>query len=153
MASEVEVCVSDYLAAEDLGGKLVTVQIEAIRKAPDLGRPTKSVEIQFAKAKKKWICNVTNQWSIAVLLESKQAKDWIGKRITLCTDEDVDVSTGQPVPCVRVGGSPDASEEANKRYVLAWTSGPRKRGELAKRLKRAFRQGAMSHGQLGRDEG
>lgn len=143
--AEVQVCQSDYLAADDLGGKDVTVTIASVALPPELpsggkrGRKSKSVLITFAKAHKKFICNTTNQWSIALLLGSKSARDWVGKRITLRADTDIDIESGQPTLCIRIGGSPDADKQNAAAYAREWRAGNRQRGALCKRVKRAFR--------------
>jgi len=100
---------------------------------------SKSVLITFAKAHKKFICNTTNQWSIALLLGSKSARDWVGKRITLRADTDIDIESGQPTLCIRIGGSPDADKANAAAYAKEWRAGNRQRGALCKRVKRAFR--------------
>lgn len=143
--SAVEVCQSDYLAADDLGGKTPTVTIAAVRLAPEMPgkrkgeRKSKSVLVEFQNARKGWICNTTNQWSLAVLLGSKSAADWTGKRVTLTADTDIDIESGQPTLCVRVAGSPDAAPANAETYAREWSAGNRQRGALCKRLKRAFR--------------
>lgn len=141
--AEVQVCQSDYLAADDLGGKDVTVTIASVALPPELpGKrkgKSKSVLITFQKAHKKFICNTTNQWSIALLLGSKSARDWVGKRITLRADIDIDIESGQPTLCIRIGGSPDADKQNAAAYAREWRAGNRQRGALCKRVKRAFR--------------
>lgn len=146
MSAVVEVCQSDYIAADDLGGKVRTLVISDVRFAPDMpgkprnGKKSKSVLITFEKARKCWIVNTTNQWSIALLLGTKTAVEWIGKRISLHADMDVDIESGQPTACIRVQGSPDATPERAKAYAKAWAGGKRERGALVKRVKRELRK-------------
>ena len=142
-----DVCLSDYIAADDLGGKERTVKIAHIAQSPELpgGRKgkekkkPKSVLVTFDKARKGWICNLTNQWSMAILFGTKSAADWIGKRVTLRADVDIDTGSGQPTLCIRVASSPDAEQENARVYAREWNAGQRQRGELCRRLKRAFR--------------
>lgn len=141
----VEVCQTDYIAADDLGGKVRTLTIKDVRIAPDMpgkprnGKKSKSVLVVFEKARKGWIVNTTNQWSIALLLGTKTAVEWVGKRISLHADMDIDIESGQPTACIRVQGSPDATPERAKAYATAW-KGKRERGALVKRVKREIRR-------------
>ena len=156
--SEVLVCQSEYLAADDLSGKEITVTISAIEdlspadrdretqeaasarkrgKAPR--KASKDVLLSFRGAKKQMRANPTNQWSIAVLLGSKKASEWIGKRVTLRTDIDTNLDVGEDGPCLRVAGSPDAAPPNAAAYKRAWDGGNRKRGALCKRCKWEFR--------------
>ena len=156
--SEVLVCQSEYMAAEDLGGKEFTVTILRVEdlspadrdrevqeaasarkrgKAPR--KASKDVLISFKGAKKSMRCNPTNQWSIALLFGSKKVSDWIGKRVTLRTDIDTNLDVGEDGPCLRVAGSPDATQANAAAYRRAWDGGNRKRGALCKRCKWEFR--------------
>lgn len=155
MTPVVEVCQSDYIAADDLGGKVRTLTIKDVRIAPDMpgkprnGKKSKSVLIVFEKARKGWIVNTTNQWSIALLLGTKTAVEWIGKRVALHADMDIDIESKQPTACIRVQGSPDATPERAKAYATAW-KGERERGALVKRVKRELRRLAL--GNVGESE-
>ena len=148
MNNAVEVCQSDYIAADDLGGKVRTLTISSVQLAPEMpgkklnGKKSKSVLITFEKARKGWIVNTTNQWSIALLLGTKVAREWVGKRVSLHADMDIDIESGQPTACIRLQGSPDASPEHAKAYAKAW-NGKRERGALVKRVKRAWRYMAL----------
>jgi hypothetical protein len=154
MSAEILVCQTDYLAADDLGGKETTVTISAVdnlsaedrkREAQEKKRkPSKDVVLTFARARKQMRCNVTNQWSIAILLGSKKASDWVGKRITLTTDTDIDLDSGERTACLRIAGSPDAAQANATDYRAAWDAGDRIRGKLCKRLKRAYRLLALA---------
>ena len=142
--SEVSVCESDYLASDDLRGRVVTVEIASVSIPPEMpgggkGKKSKSKLIRFAKGSKAWIVNPTNQWSIAVLLGTKTAKDWVGKRICLHADKDVDIDARADCMTVRVHSSPDATPERAESYRRAWEAGPRERGALCRRLKRIYR--------------
>jgi hypothetical protein len=148
-ADEVNVCQTDYLSASDIAGQNITVTIVAVdnlsfedRKRDEQEgkkkgkRPSKDVILTFAKARKQMRCNPTNQWSIAVLLGTKKAREWVGKRIVLRTDSDTDLETGGMCACIRIATSPDASEAAAAVYDRAWSNGARQRGKLCARLKR-----------------
>lgn len=144
--SDVSTCQSEYLASDDLKGKIVTAQIAQVLVAPKLPGSRKgpekkapSVLIIFAKGSKGWVCNPTNQWAMAVLFGSKKASDWVGKRVSLRQDVDVDIESGAKCMTIRVHGSPDASPDRTKTYNEAWDDGPRQRGALCRRLKRAYR--------------
>lgn len=89
---------SEYVAAVELKGRDVTLTIAHIEKAElqlrNGGKKVKPV-LHFKETKKKLVCNVTNADSIAHLYGT-EAKNWLGKRITLyptrvpCGREQVD---------------------------------------------------------------
>lgn len=143
--SEVQVCQTDYLAAEDLGGRQVTVTVERIAELPreekerTKGKVSKDVVIHFTGKAKGMRANVTNQWAMAFLTGSKRASDWVGKKFTLTTDMDTDLENGGQTLCLRVAGSPDAAPERATAYQQIWNAGPRQRGGLVKRIKSRFR--------------
>lgn len=142
--SEIQVCQTDYLAAEDLAGKNVIVTISRVSELSKAEReagkrPSKDVIIHFQGKQKGMRTNVTNQWSIAFLLGSKKASDWIGKKIVLTTDTDADIENGGETLCLRIAGSPDAPAANQAAYTEIWGAGPRIRGKLVKRLKSRFR--------------
>lgn len=147
MNQPVTVCASDYLAADDIpAGKQVGITIEGIEAVPEMPgrkkkgtRKNKEVLITRGRAKKALIANPTNQWAIALLLGTKDWREWIGKRILLQTDVDVDIETQERVRCIRVAGSTDATAERQAEYLRCWKAGRRERGELCRRLKRAYR--------------
>lgn len=142
--SEVLACQSDYLASDDFKGRVVTVEIAGVSIPPDIpggskGRKSKSILIRFAKGSKEWIVNPTNQWSLAVLLGTKVAREWIGKRVSLHADKDVDIDARADCMTIRVHSSPDATPDRAEAYRRAWDAGPRERGALCRRLKRIYR--------------
>ena len=147
MTQQVTVCSSDYLAADDIpAGKQVGITIEGIEAVPEMPgrkkkgtRKNKEVLITRGKGKKALIANPTNQWAIALLLGTKDWREWIGKRVLLQTDIDVDIETQERTRCIRVAGSTDATPERQAEYQRAWKAGRRERGELCRRLKRAYR--------------
>jgi len=147
MTQQVTVCASDYLAADDIpAGKQVGITIEGIEAVPEMPgrkkkgtRKNKEVLITRGKGKKALIANPTNQWAIALLLGTKDWREWIGKRVLLQTDIDVDIETQERTRCIRVAGSTDATPERQAEFQRAWKAGRRERGELCRRLKRAYR--------------
>jgi len=145
-ANPIAVCQSEYLAAEDLpNGKLgiVIAGVEAVPTMPGGGkgkkRKNKEVLITRGQGKKAVIFNPTNQWATALLLGTIDWRQWIGKRLVLCTDVDVDIETGQPCRAIRVADSPDSTAERRAEYRKQWSGGDRVRGKLARRIKRAYR--------------
>lgn len=142
--SDVLTCQSEYLAADDLRGRMVTVQIAQVGLPPKMpgsggGKPSKSVKVLFAKGSKAWICNPTNQWAMAVLFGDKAPKTWLGKRVVLIPDLDWSMEAKAECMSVRIIGSPDATPERNAAYKRAWNEGDRKNGALCRRLKRIYR--------------
>ena len=76
---------SEFLAAEDLHGRDVTVTIQSLKKEPlrVRGGATKAkLIIWFKGAQKKFVANPTNQETIRDLY-GKEITKWIGKAITL----------------------------------------------------------------------
>jgi hypothetical protein len=93
---------SDYLQADDLRGKDVTVTIASIEPRHELKGENNRIEhkpvVTVKNGTKKWVLNKTNAKTIA----KKHGKpmDWIGKQVTLypttCT------AFGETVDCIRV---------------------------------------------------
>lgn len=144
----IQVCASEFLGAEDLpADKKVGIKIcdiTAVPKTPGMkkkggDRKNKEVLLVREPGKKPMVLNPTNQWSIALLLGTKDWTQWIGKKVMIWTDVDVDIETQQQCRCLRIAGSPDATPERQAAYDKAWRSGKRERGDLCKRLKRAYR--------------
>lgn len=136
---------SNYLAAEDLQGKHVTVAIHDVKMETlvmEGGVKSKKVVLTLAKPKngeiidKLLVAGKTNGYAIALLL-GQNGRDWKGKRITLCPDEDM--LKKDTVPCIRIAGSPDAAEDRAAAYSRAW-KGDRIRGRLIGRIKQELRK-------------
>lgn len=75
---------SNYLKADDLGGKNVTVTIESVELA-ELGQGNdkeSKLLISFVSKEKKLVCNKTNAGTIAGLY-GQETDDWAGKKITI----------------------------------------------------------------------
>lgn len=148
-APAIQVCASEFLGAEDLpADKKVGIKIcdiTAVPKVPGMkkkgagDRKNKEVLLVREPGKKSMVLNPTNQWSIALLLGTKDWTQWIGHRVMIWTDIDVDIETQQRCRCLRIAGSPDATPERQAAYDKAWRAGKRERGELVRRLKRAYR--------------
>jgi len=101
----------NYLGAEHLEGKVVTVTISDVRKediADDKGVLKSKAVVHFVGTDRSWILNRTNALSIAALFGVETAA-WAGKRITL---HAVEVQLGKErVAGVRVKGSPDIEKD------------------------------------------
>lgn len=100
------------------------------------GKKALATVLTFKGKSKAFISNKTNSYAIATLLGSKRPVDWIGKRIRLVVDIDENRNTRQDEPCIRVGGSPDATPEQASAFARCW-KGERKGGALCSRLKLA----------------
>lgn len=108
---------SKYLSHDDLQGRQVTVKIESVSidavQMSDGSEEFKTV-LTFEKVGKSLIGGKTNDYSIAVLI-SRKPLDWVGKRIVLIPGVTT-FGKPDPVPCVRIGGSPDATPERAKAF-------------------------------------
>lgn len=93
---------SNFLKADDLGGKSVTVEIEEVTfEEIGQGRDKEhKIMLAFKGKEKKLICNKTNANTIAKLVGSDDTDDWVGHRITLMARE-VDFQ-GTPTLSIRV---------------------------------------------------
>ena len=93
---------TEYLAAEEFGGKDVTLTIRDVKfddlKLNDGGTERKPI-VYFEKTKKKLVLNKTNATTIAKL-HGSEARGWIGKRIALFPTECQ--AFGNTVDCIRV---------------------------------------------------
>lgn len=104
---------SDYLKAEDLGGKTVGVVIEGFEVAEfdQDGKKQQKIVLSFTGKAKKLVLNVTNARTIAHNLGSENTVEWQGKRIEIYpTKTDFG---GKQVDCIRVKEkAPPLSEDA-----------------------------------------
>lgn len=93
---------SNFLKADDLGGRNVTVEIEdASFEEIGQGRDKESkIILKFVGKEKKLVCNKTNANTIAKVVGSDDTDDWPGKKIILTTRE-VDFQ-GTPTLAIRV---------------------------------------------------
>jgi hypothetical protein len=146
-ANAIAVCQSEYLAAEDLPNGKLGIVIKGVEPVPSMpqggkkgaARKNKNVLITRGPGKKALIFNPTNQWATALLLGTTDWREWIGKRLVLRTDVDVDIETRTPCRSVRVADSPDSTPERRAEYQRQWGAGDRVGGKLARRIKRAYR--------------
>ena len=93
---------NDYLAAEEFGGKDVTLTIKSIKRdalRTTSGSTEDKYVIEFEKTKKKLVLNKTNAVQIAKVHGTK-AEDWIGKQITLYPTTCM--AFGSETDCIRV---------------------------------------------------
>lgn len=100
----------DYLKAEHLGDRPVTVTIESVKvKSFDEGD---KLIMSFVGKDKSLVVNRTNANIVAEVLGSTDTDDWEGKRITLVVRK-VDFQ-GKRVPAIRVSDEPPKSNQATK---------------------------------------
>ena len=128
---------SEYLKAGDLQGRNITVTVADVKvdAVPMTGgKKEKKCVVHIHKTKKKLIVGKTNAYCLGLLISSN-ARDWIGKRITLCPD--VDKMSGVEVATIRIAGSPDAIPARAAKYASVW-KGERKQGRLVSRVKAAL---------------
>lgn len=132
---------SAFVAAADLRGEQKTITITGVARdsvAMTGGKKEPCTVLTIARTPKKMICNRTNGYALALLLSpdlsAPSGRDWIGKRVTLCGD--IDVKGREEIAAIRIASSPDATPERTAAYERAWR-GPRKGGDLCRRLKRA----------------
>lgn len=105
-----EVFQGDYLKAEHLGDRPVTVTIESV-KVKDFDDGAKFI-IKFVGKERQFVCNKTNSNIIAEVTGCDDTDDWEGKRITLVVRK-VDFQ-GKRVPAIRVSDEPPKSAQASQ---------------------------------------
>jgi len=88
----------DYLKAEDLHGKSVTLTIQDVA-IEQLGSDEKPC-VSFKGTKKKLALNKTNFQTIVDLLGEEDTDDWTGKKITLIPAKTE--FQGRRVACIRI---------------------------------------------------
>lgn len=131
---------NEFLKSEDLKGQQWVVTISGVSREMvpmNGGKKERATILRLEKTPKKIICNKTNGYSLALLLSpdlsAPSGRDWVGKRITLCSD--IDTRSGEEVAAIRIATSPDATPERASIYAQAWR-GKRKGGDLVRRIKR-----------------
>lgn len=73
---------SNYLKADDLNGKAVTLTIEEVG-IEGIGKDKdQKLVIAFVGKQKKFVCNKTNAKTISKL-HGEETDEWVGKRITI----------------------------------------------------------------------
>jgi hypothetical protein len=90
----------NYLSAEDLNGREVTVRIESVSTMTDNDSQKKKLVLHFQGKVKTLVLNVTNANSCQELLGSDETDDWIGRKICLFPTK-VNFQ-GKMVPAIRV---------------------------------------------------
>ena len=93
---------SQYVAAEDLDGKEVTLVIAKVEGGTiegERGRKDKKAVVTFEKAKKPMVANATNCKTIATMY-GDDVEQWVGKAITIYPTTTQ--MRGETVPCIRV---------------------------------------------------
>jgi hypothetical protein len=73
--------------------------------------------LSFRETKLQVVLNRTNGECLKAMF-GRAVQDWIGKRVTLCTDKDRDPSSGGMVDCIRVAGSPDIAQDITVEVKL-----------------------------------
>lgn len=66
--------------------------------------------LSFRETKFQLVLNRTNGECLKAMF-GRAAQEWVGKRVTLCTDKDRDPGGKGMVDCVRVFGSPDIAND------------------------------------------
>jgi hypothetical protein len=85
--------------------------------------------ITFRETKMGLALNSTNGQSIKAMFGPKIA-DWIGKRLTLCTEKDRDPGGNGMVDCIRIAGSPDIERDVTIEIKM-----PRRKPKMRKLTK------------------
>ncbi len=105
---------SNFLKADDLGGRDITVTIESVD-LEDIGQGAdkeQKLVLGFTGKSKKLVCNRTNAHAISEVLKSDETSDWIGQRIIL-TARDVDFQ-GRTTLAIRVSLKKPLSTQAKE---------------------------------------
>lgn len=98
----------EYLRGIDIDGKRPTVKIVRMYRKMVRGKYHPIAELEGKE--RKWKLNYTNGLCLAKMFGPKAKRDWVGKRVTLCT-EIVKVGKKPPGPAIRVYGSPEIGRE------------------------------------------
>lgn len=117
---------SEFVTAVQVGDHRPTLTITSIKRARldslDAGGGSRdALVVYFGEAEKGWVLNKTNAKCLSAMFGNR-VDDWIGKRVTLCTEM---VGLGRErVLGIRVVGSPDIA-----RPIVADVTRPRRRKE------------------------
>ena len=116
---------SRFIKAKDFLGKLFTVTI-ADYDLEYLDGPKKKPKpvITLAGQKQQCVLCSTNGQCLKAML-GEQLKDWIGKRVTLCTEKDR--CPEGPCDAIRVYGSPDIAADISVMINLGPKRQPKQR--------------------------
>jgi hypothetical protein len=104
-----DLCPGENISAQEIGDRTPTYTIKSIerRKLPAIerGKPDKMKGIMYFREEERgWVLNSTNVQCIARMF-GDETDDWVGKRLTLMT-EDTQVGPTHELG-IRVKGSPD----------------------------------------------
>jgi hypothetical protein len=90
--------------------------------------------ISFSETKMQIALNSTNGQCLKAMF-GVSIKDWIGKKITLCTEKDRDPGGNGMVDCIRIAGSPDIERDFTTEIKM-----PRRKPKTRKLTKTLPRQ-------------
>lgn len=98
-----ELGTSDYVTESDVTPPItVTIKTEELKNFAKEGQPKEmKCVLGFSEIEKRFVCNKTNFKRIAQLLKESDSEDWVGKKIALWFNEDVEFR-GEIVGGIRV---------------------------------------------------
>lgn len=103
---------SDYLSADDLQGREVTVTLERMigkNLESNSGKVSPRLIFKLKGKSKSWVSNVTNNLCLAAMFGDEPG-DAVGHRVVL-RSEEVMGPGGKKVPGIRIAGSPDIDKD------------------------------------------
>ena len=112
-----------FLKAGDFLGKTPTLTIARVELDELEGNKGKKITgiLHFERTDKQLTLNKTNGLCLKAML-GRNVQEWVGKRITLCTQEWTDPETKEAKHVIRIHGSPDIAADTDVLIQL-----PRKR--------------------------
>jgi hypothetical protein len=117
-----------WLKAGLLDGKQVTLTIETVYVEVMPGKTEGSKDdkaiMSFVGKDRELALNRTNSECLKAMF-GPRVQEWKGKRVTLCTDQDRDPTSGGKCDCIRIAGSPDITENIEVSWVVHSPKGPR----------------------------
>lgn len=129
---------SKFLGADGLDGPQETVTVTRIRRSQEAFEGGKKETVNVfgirrtdGRTAEVLFCR-TNIYACRLLF-GDDTKRWIGKRLVLVVDQDFYAT--DTVPCIRIGGSPDAPAGRAKAYADAFNHPDGRPRKLIKRLK------------------
>lgn len=111
MANIREMVDSRYLKQSDIDGEQI-VTIEKVGKlniAKEGDEPEHKWAVRFVGVRKPMLLNATNIKRLAKACQSEETDSWIGKKVTLYVDHDVEFG-GNVVGGLRIKGTPVAAQ-------------------------------------------
>jgi hypothetical protein len=121
MANIKDLSKSKYLKTQDVPEPVIVtfVDIDIANVAKEGERKDERLVVKFKEFEKHMVFNATNMKRTAKFLGSDETDDWIGKKVVLYTDEDVEYA-GEIVGGLRVRAvkkrQPDPEDEPDPRY-------------------------------------